>query len=84
METIGQLYIIKELRQLNDNLTLRLAEGNDGQAFEVLTIIPCKDYQNLLDRFLRNEILPLIGQNRQSAELPISPYVTHPAYSTSI
>ncbi len=63
METIGQLNIIQELQQLNDNLSLWLAESNDGQTFEVLTIKPNKDYQALLDRLLKNEILPLVNQD---------------------
>lgn len=63
METIGQLNIIQELQQLNDNLTLWLTESSDGQSFEVLTIKANKDYQNLLDRLLKNEILPLINQD---------------------
>lgn len=63
METIGQQNIIQELRQLNDNLTLWLTESNDGQTFEVLTIKPNSDYQTLLDRLLKNEILPLVNQD---------------------
>ncbi|MBK7529021.1 MAG: AAA family ATPase [Sphingobacteriales bacterium] len=63
METIGQQNIIQVLRQLNDNLTLWLTESNDGQTFEVLTIKPNSDYQTLLDRLLKNEILPLINQD---------------------
>ncbi|MBK8657517.1 MAG: hypothetical protein IPN22_01205 [Bacteroidetes bacterium] len=63
METIGQQNIIQELRQLNDNLTLWLTESSDGQTFEVLTIKPNKDYQTLLDRLLKNEILPLVNQD---------------------
>lgn len=63
METIGQLIIIQELQQLNDNLTLWLTESNDGQTFEVLTIKQNKDYQTLLDRLLKNEILPLVNKD---------------------
>lgn len=63
METVGHLNIIQELQQLNDNLTLWLTESNDGQTFEVLTIRQNKDYQNLLDRLLKNEILPLVNKD---------------------
>ncbi len=63
METVGHLNIIQELQQLNDNLTLWLTESSDGQTFEVLTIKPNKDYQTLLDRLLKNEILPLVNQD---------------------
>ncbi|MEQ9308516.1 MAG: AAA domain-containing protein [Balneolaceae bacterium] len=62
METIGQLNIIQELKKFNDNLTLWLAESSDGQQFEVLTIKENKDYQNLLDRLLKNEIQPLVNK----------------------
>jgi superfamily I DNA and/or RNA helicase len=63
LETVGHLNIIQELQQLNDNLTLWLAESNDGQTFEVLTIKQNKDYQTLLDRLLKNEILPLVNKD---------------------
>ncbi len=63
METIGQQNIIQELRQLNDNLTLWLAESSDGQTFEVLTIKPNSDYQPLLGRLLNREILPLANKD---------------------
>lgn len=63
METIGQLNIIQELQQLNDNLTLWLTESNDGQTFEVLTIKQNKDYQTLLYRLLKNEIIPQINKD---------------------
>lgn len=63
METIGHLNIIQELQQLNDNLTLWLTESNDGQTFEVLTIKQNKDYQTLLDRLLKNEIIPQINKD---------------------
>jgi hypothetical protein len=62
LETIGPLNLIQELKKFNDNLILWLAESKDGQEFEVLTIKQNKDYQNLLDRLLKNEILPLINQ----------------------
>lgn len=62
MDTIGQLNIIQKLWQLNENLVLWLAENSDGQACEVLTIEPNSGYKTLLDRLLRNEILPLSGQ----------------------
>ena len=63
METIGHLNIIQELQQLNENLTLWLTESNDGQTFEVLTIKQNKDYQTLLDRLLKNEIIPQINKD---------------------
>ena len=63
METVGHLNIIQELQQLNDNLTLWLTESNDGQIFEVLTIKQNKEYQTLLDRLLKNEILPLVNKD---------------------
>lgn len=63
METVGHLNIIQKLQQLNDNLTLWLTESNDGQIFEVLTIKQNKDYQTLLDRLLKNEILPLVNKD---------------------
>ena len=63
METIGQLNIIQELQQLNDNLTLWLAESSDGQTFDVLTIKQNNYYQTLLDRLLKREILPLANQD---------------------
>jgi superfamily I DNA and/or RNA helicase len=63
LETIGHLNIIQELQQLNDNLTLWLTESNDGQTFEVLTIKQNKDYQTLLDRLLKNEIIPQINKD---------------------
>lgn len=63
METVGHLNIIQELQQLNDNLTLWLTESNDGQTFEVLTIKQNKDYQTLLDRLLKNEIIPQINKD---------------------
>lgn len=72
METIGQLNIIQELKKFNDNLTLWLAESNDGQEFEVLTIKQNKDYQNLLDRLLKNEILPLVNQDIDGIQKIIS------------
>lgn len=63
METIGQLNVIQKLQQLNDNITLWLAESNDGQMFEILTIKQNTDYQALLDRLLKNEILPLVNRD---------------------
>ena len=63
METIGQLNIIQELQQLNANLTLWLADSSDGQTFDVLTIKQNNDYQTLLDRLLKREILPLANQD---------------------
>lgn len=63
MDTIGNLTIIQELQQLNDNLTFWLTESSDGQYFEVLTIKANEDYQNLLDRLLKNEVIPLINQD---------------------
>ncbi len=63
METVGHLNIIQELKHLSDNLTLWLGESNDGQIFEVLTIKQNKNYQTLLDRLLKNEIMPLINQD---------------------
>jgi superfamily I DNA and/or RNA helicase len=63
LETIGHLNIIQELQQLNDNLTLWLTESNDGQTFEVLTIKQNKDYQTLLDRLIKNEIIPQINKD---------------------
>lgn len=63
METIGHLNIIQELQQLNENLTLWLTESNDGQTFEVLTIKQNEVYQTLLDRLLKNEIIPLVNKD---------------------
>ena len=60
---IGQLNKIQELRKFNDNLALWLTESNDGQTFEVLTIKQNADYQNLVERLLKNEILPLVNQD---------------------
>lgn len=63
MDSIGNLNIIQRIQELNDNLTLWLAESNDGIAFEVLSIKQNEDYQNLLNRILKNEIIPQINKN---------------------
>lgn len=63
MEKIGQLNIIQEIKSYNDNLALWLAETNEGDSCEVLTIKKNPDYELLLSRLIRNEILPLINQD---------------------
>lgn len=63
METIRQLNIIGELQKLNDNLTFWLAENNDGQTFEVLTIAKNPNYDRLIDRLITNEIRPLLNKD---------------------
>lgn len=63
LEKIGQLTVIQQLQELNDNLTFALAESSDGQLFEVLAIKAEKNNQNLIDRLLKNEILPLVNQD---------------------
>lgn len=63
METIGQLNIIQELQKLNDNLSLWLTENNDGQTFEVLTIVKNPNYDRLIDRLILNEIKPILNKD---------------------
>lgn len=62
METIGQFTAIQVLNRLNENLKLFLVQGSDGTEFDVLTIRQNDSYQILLERILRNEIMPLVNQ----------------------
>ena len=62
LETIGHFNIIQELNHYNDNISLWLAESNDGELFDILTIKQNKDCQSLVDRVIKNEILPLVNQ----------------------
>ncbi len=71
METIGQFSVIRQLREFNENLNLWRIESNDGQEFDVLTIQQNQDYQNLLNRLLGNEILPLVNHKIEGIQKTI-------------
>ena len=64
MEQVDKYQIHKELLKFNNNLSLWLAESTDGITVELLIIKKNPEYQTLLDRLLRNEILPTVNVNQ--------------------
>ncbi|NLB64330.1 MAG: AAA family ATPase [Fibrobacter sp.] len=62
MERIGQYTIIQELQQLNAKLNLWLAENDEGEIYEVLSIAKNQPYDRMVERLLRNEVKPLINR----------------------
>lgn len=62
MEKIGQLQIISELQKFNQNISFWLAENEEGISYDVLTIKKNIEYEILLNRIIRNEVIALLNQ----------------------
>lgn len=68
MEQIDKYQIHKELLKFNNNISLWLAEPTDGTPVELLAIKKNPEYQTLLDRLLRNEILTTVNLNQEGIQ----------------
>ena len=62
MEKIKDYDIIEELELFGDGIKLWLAKNNSGIEFEILTIEASNEFNNKIDRVLKNEIAPLVDR----------------------
>ncbi|HRG59344.1 MAG TPA: AAA domain-containing protein [Bacteroidia bacterium] len=62
MKIINQLQIIKLLHKFNSNISFWMTENEEGTCYDVLSIKENEDYKNLLDRIIKNEVIPMLNQ----------------------
>ncbi|WP_139958227.1 AAA domain-containing protein [Flavicella sediminum] len=60
MEKIANYEIIEEIESYGENLTLWLVEDVSGVELEALTIVSKKEFENQINRILKNEVYPFV------------------------